>query len=217
MLHDLGPKVRGRGPEPGESRTFECRIEIVRLSSKLHWDEFEVDRIFDYNRSKVDITLVPEAVRAGVYRQQFERFLRAFDRSANLRYTTNILLRLMIRARAIDSISLPPALLQLFVYRYHRDLCQQSLGVYSGETLDHFNLARYVCFRLSEFDYRNRVWCVDGNIVSEGHSLRVLLPTYPEYDLTQNFTAEKTGELCIALGKAACVETLEEFVGATDG
>jgi hypothetical protein len=61
------------------------------------------------------------------------------------------------------------------------------------------------------------VWCLDGDIVSEGHSLRVLHPTYPEYDLTQNFTAEKIREIFIALGKAACVETLEEFVGATDG
>jgi len=39
LLHDLGPKIKGKGPEPGESRVFKCAVEIVRLSSNLRWEE----------------------------------------------------------------------------------------------------------------------------------------------------------------------------------
>jgi hypothetical protein len=213
LIRDQGPKVRGRGPEPGESRVFGCAVGVIQLSTKLHWEEWDVKNIFHYSRHKADINLVREALHPIIYRQQLERFLKSFDTSPHLQYTT-ILLRLMIRARGLDSTSyLAPSLLQFFVYRYHRDLLQQGIVVYSTETLDHFNFARYVCYRLSEFDYRNLVWCLNGDIRSEGQRLRVLHPTYPEYDLMQNWTAEKTRDIMIILGDVARAETLEEFIG----
>jgi hypothetical protein len=109
---------------------------------------------------RVDMDLVPLDLRPLVYQQQLERFLKSFDRQAHLRYTI-ILLRLMARARGIESFSggyLSPSLLHLFVYRYYGELCDEQLGgVYSEDKVDHFNLARYVCIRLCEFDYRNMI------------------------------------------------------------
>jgi hypothetical protein len=219
VLPDLGSIHRWKGPETGQSRTFKCIVEIVQIpSSELPWEQYDVENIFVYNHCKVDISLVPEASRSIIYRLQLERFLKSFDLYA-LQITT-ILLRLMIRARGIDPSAngsyLSPPLIQLFVYRYHRDLCEQPRFVtmlLMAETIDHFNLARYVCYRMSAFDYRKLVWSLDGDVPSDGQRLRVLHPFYPECDVTQNWTAEKTREIMTALATVARVESVDEFIG----
>ena len=225
-LQHPGPKFRGRSPGPGQSQAISCTVEIIRLPSVrrdqhrnplmfgLSLSNFEIDGVFTFNPCKVDITLVPADLRPLVCRQQFERFLKSVDHTAHLQYTT-ILLRLMARARGIESFSrgyLWPSLLQLFVYRYFREVCDQEVRIYSAD-IDHFNFAKYVCHRVSEFDYKNLIWSLDGDISAAGESLRVLHPTYPGYYLTPNVTPETTKTIIKVLLDIVEAETPEEFIG----
>jgi hypothetical protein len=91
---------------------------------------------------------------------------------------------------------LSPSLLQLLVNRYDKDLDSRFSDYYDRdpELVDHFNVARYVCKRLCEFDYRNYIWSVDGKDVNApgGKSLRIMHPFYPGEAPYEHITAQET-------------------------
>jgi hypothetical protein len=66
---------------------------------------------------------------------------------------------------------------------------------------------------VSEFDYKNLIWSLDGDISAAGESLRVLHPTYPGYYLTPNVTPETTKTIIKVLLDIVEAETPEEFIG----
>jgi hypothetical protein len=123
----------------------------------------------------------------------------------------------MARAGAIESSKngqLSPSIIQLFVYRYYRELRDSNPGEYFPDYIDHFNLARYVCKRVSEFDYHTLDWCVDGDKKASGDTLRIQHPAYPDYCLTQNLTSEMTKHIMRTLSQAVEAQTLEAFIGS---
>jgi hypothetical protein len=110
---------------------------------------------------------------------------------------------------------LSPSLLQLLVNRYDEDLDLRFGDYYDchPHLVDHFNVARYVCKRLCEFDYRNYIWSVDGKDVKApgGKSLRIMHPFYPAEAPYEHITIQETKFIMRVLAKAAKAKTLEEF------
>jgi hypothetical protein len=110
---------------------------------------------------------------------------------------------------------LSPSLLQLLVNRYDKDLNLRFGDYYDRHPglVDHFNVARYVCKRLCEFDYCNYIWSVDGKDVSApgGKSLRIMHPFYPGEAPYEHITAQETKFIMKVLARAATAKTLEEF------
>jgi hypothetical protein len=177
---------------------------------------FQSDTLDSAYPDRFDINLVPDSQRAIVYRQSLSRYLRKYSRSPFLQQTT-ILLRLMLRNHRVEDSEVghfTPSLLHLFVLRYYTEIHRAERDDTNQAAI--FRLAQNVCRQLSEFDYRNFLWCVDGDRPLQGECLRISHPVYPGHCMTPNTTSHSTIVHMRIFARLAGASTLEDFIGGSN-
>jgi hypothetical protein len=211
------------GPE-----SLQFALEIIPLSHPFYHQvyfprkrlanvsRFQDDSLGSAYPDRIDINVVPDRKRPIIYRQNLSRFLRAHHRFPFLQDTA-ILLRLMARNQGIESSKagyISPLLLQLFVLRYSEEI-YKGQNSYSAQ-VNYFNLAKYVCKRVCEFDYGKFIWGIDGDKPLHGDCLRVSHPVYPGYCMTPNISSQSTKLVMRVFSRMSKARSVEEFIGSSN-
>jgi hypothetical protein len=75
-----------------------------------------------------------------------------------------------------------------------------------------FDQARFVCEKLSKYDYKKLVWTVKGDVEEAGDKLRLRHPVFVDCWLNERCTAQTTRVMMRVFKRAASAATVEEFV-----
>jgi hypothetical protein len=127
-----------------------------------------------------------------------------------------ILLRLMARSRGIEGSRrgyLSPLVLYFFTRRYITELADIHAAHRDEELkkIPWLEQAKYVCERISTFNYLNYKWSETEDISCKGETLRVYHPVYQQC-VTENLTPENTRDVMRIFAVAARAHTIEEFL-----
>jgi hypothetical protein len=214
-----------RGPD-----NVRCTVEIIQLyhpdssgreptlMKGYEWNKFKTrPGLCSWTSEVVDLSSIHEHKRQTICHQQLTRYLNfGFDYS-HVRYTTMIL-RLMAQSQGIESPQtgcLSPCLLDLFVRKYFKELHSSSnQAEFTDSDVNHLHLAKYVCKRIADFDYRNFVWHVTFSSSAPGTTLRVMHPLYPQYCLISDLSTQATKVIMRVFRRASQAANLEKFIGS---
>jgi hypothetical protein len=210
-----GPKINGPA-------TIQCAIEIFSLTpAQFRHFRDESECVFR-RRKPTDFSISP-------LDRQTHRAMSAYHFTMTFRdphfFGTIffhkhivILLRLMARSRGIEGSAsrgyLSPLVLYFFTRRYILELASIEHAAHLDENLDKvpwLEQAKYVCERISTFDYLNYKWSETEDVRCRGETLRVCHPVYQEC-VTENLTPENTRNLMRIFAGAARAHTIEEFL-----
>jgi hypothetical protein len=79
-----------------------------------------------------------------------------------------------------------------------------------------FNLVKHICKTISDYDFENMEWHVDGDKPSPGgNCLRIMHPLYPELQINPVLTPTKAELVRQQLRKASQGRTVSEFMGGS--
>jgi hypothetical protein len=199
----------------GFRRALECYIQIVSLP-EISWDEL---RFFDDYTYKMeyggttDVSGIPEPQKGALLQLHLERYIYAND--VWCCYEITLLLRKMVKARGLCKY-LPPMILHLLALRHAKEAGElhsyyQQMGFYAKRS--DFNLVKFICTSISEYDFENMNWHVEGDKVGPGGTcLRIMHPLYPDIQINPPPPPIKTEVVRRQLRMASQAQTVSGFV-----
>jgi hypothetical protein len=199
--------------------TLECYIQIVSLPevARHELSFHDIGETYSISNARQDVSEMPDAHKQALLGLHLERYLYTY---ADWCYETSgitLLLRKMVEARGLRRY-LPPIILHLLAFRYAKQASEVKAsyyrsGVYGVERSD-LNLAKHICKTLSEYDFENMGWHVDGDKPAPGGTcLRIMHPLYPELQINRSLPPNKTDLVRQKLRKASEGRTISEFLG----
>jgi hypothetical protein len=178
----------------------EDALRVALLPFKMNVDNSPLKQLF----SEVDVC----------------RYHDCYEEMRHHGVITTLVLRKMAIARGISGY-LQPAVIKLLVMRYENETMEifndyYALG-FQAQRSD-FNLARFICKTISEYDFKNYEWHVNGDKSAPwGNSLRFMHPSQPTVQVNPKATLASTKTIRRQMGRASRAGSVEEFISRKFG
>jgi hypothetical protein len=150
--------------ENGFSQTLECFIHLLSLP-KVSLDEL---LFLDDSQVKCrgwhDLSEIPDSEKQALLQLHLERYIDAHNDTLYYTYQITLLMREMAKARGLGKY-FPPMIILLLALRYAKEGRKLEKGYYLEMGFwvirSDFNLVKFICKNISEYDFENMAWHFD--------------------------------------------------------